>query len=245
MPAKLTQEQFIEKAKAIHGDRYDYSKVEYINGKIKIKISCSKHGIFIQQPEHHLYGSGCQKCAIERKPQCCHLSTNQFIINANKINGNKYDYSNARYTGNKNKVKIICKIHGEFQQTPNNHLRGTQCPKCYKNYKGEIKIETYFKEHKIKYITQKRFKDCRGTMHPMSFDFYLPNHNTCIEYDGEQHFRPIQWYGISQKRANKNFKQIQLHDKIKNEYCSKNNIRLIRIPYTKINDIEKIISRFI
>ena len=134
---KLTTEQFIEKTKSIHGDRYDYSLVEYKNNKTKIKIICSKHGVFKQIPSNHLNGNGCKKCgrSVNRK------TTEEFITDAYCKHGDKYNYKLVEYKNNKTKVKIICPEHDIFEQIPNNHLE-YGCKKCASsnnnnpNYKG-------------------------------------------------------------------------------------------------------------
>jgi hypothetical protein len=117
--------QFILEAKKIHGDKYDYSKVVYINNSEKIKIICRDHGEFIQQPYHHLSGCGCQKCA-----GCHNHSTKEFIDKLKNIHGDKYDYSKVDYINSKNRITIICRKHGDFDQAPYSHLSGNECPKC-------------------------------------------------------------------------------------------------------------------
>jgi very-short-patch-repair endonuclease/Zn ribbon nucleic-acid-binding protein len=144
----LTTEQFIEKAKEIHNNKYDYSLVEYINNKTKIKIICPKHGIFEQKPKNHLSGYNCIKCGYK------FTTKEKFIEQAKKIHGNKYDYSKIEYKNISNKIKIICPIHGEFEQIPSIHiLKKSGCPKCYGNKKltnSEI-IESFSKIHHDKY----------------------------------------------------------------------------------------------
>lgn len=122
---KLTTEQFIEKAKHLHGDKYDYSLVNYITGKGKVKIICKNHGVFEQKAESHLQRIGCAKCAGLYSP-----NTEEFIIKANEKHDYKYDYSLVDYTNCMSKVRIICRKHGKFSQTPNHHLKGSGCPKC-------------------------------------------------------------------------------------------------------------------
>lgn len=118
--------QFIEKSIKVHGDRYDYSLVEYINSSTKIKIICPIHGIFEQVPKYHTSGNGCQKCCNTTR-----LTKNIFIKKSKEIHGDKYDYSLVEYKNNKTKVKIICKLHGEFEQRPDIHLSQKQgCPEC-------------------------------------------------------------------------------------------------------------------
>jgi predicted nucleic-acid-binding Zn-ribbon protein len=118
-------ELFIEKAKLIHEDKYDYSKVDYKNNSTKVIIICKEHGEFKQIPNSHLNGHGCAKCAGKATS-----NTKEFIENALLVHGDKYDYSKVNYIGNKKSVIIICKIHGEFTQIPNGHLNKQGCPKC-------------------------------------------------------------------------------------------------------------------
>ena len=131
---KLTKEKFIEKAKEVHGNKYDYSKVEYINSQTKVCIICKKHGEFWQKPNSHLLGCGCNKCAIEKKSKLATKTTDSFIERAKKLHGDKYDYSKVEYKGKDIKVCIICPKHGEFWQMPHNHLNGAGCPKCKNEY---------------------------------------------------------------------------------------------------------------
>ena len=122
----LTTKEFIEKANSIHNKKYDYSLVEYKNNRLKINIICPKHGMFRQIPSSHLLGNGCPKCANN-----INLTTKEFIEKANSIHNKKYDYSLVKYKNSKTKVKIICKEHGGFEQSPNNHIsKKYGCPKC-------------------------------------------------------------------------------------------------------------------
>lgn len=133
MGKKLTTEQFIEEANIIHNFKYDYSLVNYKNSKTKIKIICSKHGIFEQTPGSHLNGRGCPACANNQRK-----TTEQFIKEANKIHNFKYDYSLVNYVNSYAKIKIICLKHGVFEQTPHDHLKGQGCYIC----NGGVKLST-------------------------------------------------------------------------------------------------------
>lgn len=121
---------FIEKAKKIHGVKYDYSLVNYKNAKTKVSIICKKHGVFWQTPNSHLNGCGCRKCFYEKHALKAKYNKNIFIKKAKKVHGDKYDYSLVDYRNIKTKVEIICPLHGKFKQTPNCHLNGNGCPKC-------------------------------------------------------------------------------------------------------------------
>ena len=126
MGKKLTQEDFIERSIAIHGNKYDYKLVKYENAKTKIKIICKEHGVFEQLPLNHLYQhKGCQKCSNNVKK-----TKKEFIEDCLKIHGDKYNYSIVNYNGNKTKVEIICPEHGSFFQIASNHMNGADCPKC-------------------------------------------------------------------------------------------------------------------
>ena len=149
----LTTEEFIEKAKEIHGDKYDYSKVEYTSTNDKVCIICPEHGDFWQRPHNHLKGQGCPKCSGRFK-----TDTEYFIEKAKKIHGNKYDYSKVEYINAHTKVCIICPEHGEFWQTPQNHLQNKGCKLCgveevkkTKAYTNENFIELSNKIHGGKY----------------------------------------------------------------------------------------------
>ena len=133
--AKLSTEGFIKKAKEIHGDKYDYSKVDYRGNKIKVTIICSIHGEFEQPPSNHLQGQGCPNCGGTVK-----LTTNEFIEKARVVHGDLYDYSKVDYKTNRDKVTIICPIHGGFEQKPSGHLLGSGCPKCNRGFSSDSKL---------------------------------------------------------------------------------------------------------
>ena len=129
---RLTTEKFIEKARKIHGNKYIYTRVEYTDCKTKVCIVCPEHGEFWQSPYKHLSGCGCKECGKIKSGNSKKLSVNEFINRANAKYNSKYDYSKVKYVNAKTKVSIICPVHGEFLQTPDNHLRNHECPKCSK-----------------------------------------------------------------------------------------------------------------
>ena len=127
MPKKLTTEEFIQKAKQVHGDRYDYSEFVYGNAHDKTIIICPEHGAFEQTPANHVYkSSGCPVCSSNKK-----LTKEQFVSRSKEVHGDKYDYSKVDYKNSQTKVTIICPEHGEFHQLPNSHLSGRGCFKCF------------------------------------------------------------------------------------------------------------------
>jgi very-short-patch-repair endonuclease len=230
------KELFIKESKEIHGDKYDYSLVKYLNTEKKVKIICPIHGVFKQTPHNHLgQKQGCPKCFDRTKTR---WTKNQFIKKAKKIHGNKYDYSKVIYFGSKIKVKIICPIHGIFKQKPCSHIGlGTcGCPKCNES-KGEKAIRIYLENKNIDFVYQKKFDNCKSKKN-LRFDFHLPNENLIIEYDGEQHFNINEFFGGKEA-----FKKLKNNDKIKNDFCKENKINLIRIPFFKFNEINNILNK--
>ena len=233
---KLTNRQFINKAIKIHNNKYNYSLVNYINTKTKIKIICPIHGIFKQTPNNHIIKKyGCPSCSNNKS-----LNTISFINRVKKIHNNKYDYSLVNYINAHTKVKIICPIHGVFEQTPNSHYQNIGCSKCHRS-KGEEQIESILLKNNINFKTQKKFENCKDKR-KLPFDFYLPKYNLCIEYDGEQHFKIFNnfWGGISQLSIT------QKHDQIKNKFCKENNINLLRIKYNENieNKLKKELNKY-
>lgn len=150
--------EFINDVKRVHGNKYDYSKVEYINMKTKVEIVCIKHGSFWQSPEKHIdRKQGCASCSNVKK-----LTTEEFIKRAITIHGNVFDYSQVKYRRIDKKVDIICKIHGVFSQRPKDHLNKQGCPSCYGNKKSsaeEFSLKAS-KIHNHKYdYTQVKYKN--------------------------------------------------------------------------------------
>ena len=164
----MTKEEFIEKARKVHGDKYDYSKVDYVNAKTKVCIICPIHGEFWQTPDNHLQGKKCYKCANKN------MTTEDFILKARKVHGDKYDYSKVDYVNTKTKVCIICPKHGEFWQMPNSHLCGSGCILC-----------SYDKLHEIKSFNKEEFIEKAKCIHGDKYDYskvdYVnAKHKVCI-----------------------------------------------------------------
>lgn len=128
---KHNLEDFIKKAQLIHDDKYNYSLVNYINDCTKIIIICKEHGKFFQSPNGHLSGNGCKICGRKLSADKRNLGKEKFIERANKIHKNKYNYEKVNYINSGINVSITCKTHGEFLQSPNKHLIGNGCHKCY------------------------------------------------------------------------------------------------------------------
>lgn len=127
---KKTREDFLNKAKLIHGNEYDYSEVNYVAVKYSVTITCPIHGKFELTPNKHLNGRGCQQCGLEKKKVSKVKGKDKFIEEANKVHNNKYDYSLVEYINNNTKIKVICPIHGMSEQLPSNHLKNGGCFQC-------------------------------------------------------------------------------------------------------------------
>lgn len=232
---KMSNEEIISKFNKVHNNKYDYSLINYrgLNTN-KIIIICPIHGPFEQYPKNHINGMGCPKCSKNNPYN--KLSKNTLKDDMNKIHNNKYEYIIPDNVNAKSKIKIICPTHGEFIQKLGNHIHKKQgCPICSESI-GEKIIASYLTQNNVIFIRQKTFDDCIN-IKKLKFDFYLPEFNTIIEFDGLQHVKPILKFG-----GDNYFNYIKLCDKIKTEYCIKNGIKLIRIPYTEFKNIEKIIK---
>ena len=236
----ITTEDFIKKAKEIHGDRYIYDKTVYKHHAEKVIVKCRTHGEFLISPNNHTHnnkGKGCPYCTGRYK------TTEDFIKEATAVHGDKYDYSKVVYVNATTKVDIICKKHNFlFSQTPNNHCnnkhnpQGKGCPICSSS-KGEIEISKILTENNIRHIQEHKFDDCKN-INLLRFDFYLPEHNTVIEFDGIQHFQAITGFG-----GENSLEATQHRDSIKNEYCQTNNIPLLRIRFDE--NVEDKLTEFL
>ena len=167
--SKSGSENFITKAKSVHGDKYDYSKVEYKNTETKIYIICPEHGGFWQTPNNHLHGQGCPKCGREKSQKSRSFTRQDFINICNNVHHNFYDYSKLDYVNNMSKVCIICPEHGEFWQRASSHLHGQDCPKCAKKI-ASIK----------KTLTTEEFIEKAKRIHGDKYDY------SKVEYEGRK-----------------------------------------------------------
>ena len=275
MPKKLTTEEFILKSKEIHGDKYDYSQVTYINNSTPVEII--HDGVSYEQlPQNHLKGF---KCENNKK-----MTENDFIRKSKEIHGDKYDYSLVDFKNVRSKIKIIYNgviyeqlgyahlqgkspemvpfkitndvfiekskiIHGDifdyslvdcngsnskvkliykeklYKQCLSDHLRGHLPRGIIIDSKGVRDIISILEDRKIKYNREHYYKDCKNVNY-LRFDFYLPDYNILIEYDGRQHFEVVDIWG-----GEEGLRKTKINDNIKNDYCKKNGIPLLRISH--------------
>ena len=174
---KSDSNEFVKKAKKIHGDKYIYDKVEYVNNKVKVCITCPIHGDFWQKPNSHLGGCGCPKCGGKKKS-----NTEEFIEKAKSVHKDKYDYSKANYVNVKHPVVITCPIHGDFLQTPNDHLNGCGCSKC-NSISSKIEEEFYQYIHDTLSIENIKQHD-KKILNGLELDLALPDNKLAIEFNG-------------------------------------------------------------
>ena len=205
----------------MHGDKYDYSKVNYINNYTKVSIICNEHGEYEQTPQNHLFGYKCKDCGIEIMKTKQKTDVDDFIINANIKHNNKYDYSKINYINARTKIIIICKEHGDFEQQPDSHLRGSGCPYCIN--KTEFILYEYIQL--LNYTITKQFKKdwCKNnnTNKYLPFDFCIEEYKIIIELDGRQHFEQV-WIWSSPEEQFEN-------DKYKEKCANENGYSVIRL----------------
>jgi len=205
----------------------------------QIQVCCPIHGWFETQAFIHLK-SGCKSCYLE-STRSLKYTTDEYCTLLEKVHNQFYDYSEVNFTGVKNKIKIGCPHHGFFYQIADDHKCGNGCPDC-SGSKGEKKIIHFLKEHKIDYIFQKSFNTLKYVK-ALRYDFYLPKYNILIEFDGIQHFEKVNFSGtFTNEQMILNLIEIEKKDKIKNNYATSNNIKLVRIKYTEIELISDILQ---
>ena len=214
-----TKDVFVKESIKIHGNKYDYSKVEYLGDKNKVCIICPKHGEFWQTPNNHLKGKGCPDCYGNRK-----LTKEKFIEEAKKIHCDKYDYSKVEYKNVDIKVCIICPKHGEFWQTPSHHISGRGCTKCKMSLYEKTVKKTLDKLH-IDYKFEVGNKTLKWIKN-LRLDFFIPILNIAIEVQGEQHYKPVNMFG-----GYESFEKTIKRDKLKKSICEENGVKLYYIKY--------------
>jgi very-short-patch-repair endonuclease len=223
---QLSVNEFIDRSNLIHNNFYGYEKVKYVNFATPVKIICPLHGDFYQKPHGHLSGKGCGNCGITKRADKKRKTTEQFIQEANLKHGGIYKYDNVDYKAAQQNVSITCKIHGDFLQIADHHLRGRGCPKCINKNEGRLaiilnEIGVVFRNHRI----NNRY-----------FDFYLPEYDLIIERDGEQHyFEPFMIVGSRMKTIEQNHQ----NDIEKTKLAKSKGHQIYRIPYWLSEEDEK------
>jgi len=236
---KILLDEFLIRANEAHNNFYDYSLVtqpQLTNQTSKPFIICPEHGVFRQRASKHMRGEGCQSCATNRVAEFHRLSTEEFIERAREAHGDLYDYSLVDYQAAILPVKIICDEHGIFEQTPHAHtgVQPSKCPTCSirKNH-SELRVGEYLKKH-FSFLGEMQCgakppvlkENTRFKGMSQHFDYWFPEHDIAVEYQGKQHYEPIELFGG--KAA---FLMNMERDERKRNICEENDVVLIEIPY--------------
>lgn len=241
------REEYIQRCVKQHGEKYDYLLIpENVKISDSVKIFCKECGKYFEQTlnVHVRSVIGCQKCAGLEK-----LTQEEFLRRAIEVHGERYNYSKFVVSGVDTKSIIICnKCRKEFLMSPYEHISNNRgCPRHNKS-RGERKIERFLDINDIYYKPQKSFKDCKNII-VLPFDFAILNNDGSVkglvEFHGAQHYRVVCFGGMSIEKAEESFKNLQVRDNIKKEYCQKNGIPLLEIHYKDYKNIPTILSQFI
>lgn len=226
----LTTEQFIENCKN-KGYIDDYDKVVYTSAFSEVTITCPAHGDFQIVATKYISGTGCPVCGDIRRGRNT-ISTPEFIRQAKIKQGTTYTYPNAVYVANDEKLIITCKKHGDFEQTPKSHLRGKGCAICNEST-GERKIANILNENEIRFVREKKFDSCINVKQ-LPFDFFLPEKQILIEYQGIQHYKTVKTDFFGGEEA---LIERQKRDQIKRDWTANSPYKLIEISY--LDDISQ------
>ena len=212
---------------------------DYKNCDTKLKYMCSKHGIKETTLSNFKNNTiGCVECGWDKNANKKRLSIDKAKEYIESLNNNIWLNPDEYINEHEKNLKIQCGSCGKIYVTRMSmykYINTGKCPVCgQKRSRAEYKIATFLEKNNVNFIQEKYFKDCKDKQ-ALLFDFYLPDYNLCVEFDGQQHFEPK--FGID------NFVITKLHDAMKNQYCKWNNIDLLRIPYWEGNYIEQIISK--
>lgn len=233
-----SHEEYVSELKIANSNIIAIDK--YKNYNTPITHKCLKHDIeWIAAPSSVLHGRGCPQCKSEKIAQKtgdrCRKTHIQYIQEVQDVNPDIIVL--GIYIGANIPILHKCKKDGyEWMAAPSRILYGYWCPVCQET-SGERKVRQHLEKNKIKYEFQKTFKDCKD-INALPFDFYLPEYNTAIEFNGQQHYESVEYFGGEEK-----FKTQQKHDQIKRDYCNKNNIKLLEIRYDE--DIEEKLNNFL
>lgn len=237
---------FLKKSTNIHHDFYNYSQIpdKFVYNTV-ISIICPHHGVFKQKACAHASGSGCQTCAKQLRENNVYTKNrhtlSDFVNKAQQMHGQRYDYSTTMYNGQMKKLTIICPTHGPFVCIANNHINGTGCPTCRKS-RGETIIEQWLVKHCYQFECQKTFPNLQmNSTKQLRYDFFVPETNLLIEFDGKQHFEPVCFNGVDVDVAQILYELTVQSDGIKTQYAIDHNIQLLRISYKDIRNIDNIL----
>lgn len=240
---RSNKEEFENKANIIHNEKYIYDRVDYINNWTNVMIGCPIHGYFPQTPHNHLSGAGCPECKKITIGLKNKYTQDEFIEECKRVHGNKYIYTKVKYVDIYTPITIICPKHGDFTQSPRDHLQGCGCQKC-RSSKMEDGLISFLNDNDVSYEYQKRFK----WLGKQSLDFYLKQFNIVIECQGEQHFHPSS-FGSKKFNADEMLIYVQDLDTKKRLLCEEHGIKVlyysnlgIDYPYQVFEDKEELLK---
>lgn len=196
-----------------YNGKYSYEKSDFSKSAVKTIVTCPEHGdFFVSYDKHFNSGVGCKYCSGPSR------DIESFVREAKKIHGNKYSYKKSVYVNAHEPLVITCPVHGDFEQSPNAHLRGQGCPTCGKGKSAlEERIEKLLIKEGINFEKQKK-EDWlkRSAKNAMSLDFYLPDYNLAIECQGKQHFGLGGWsnsydFNVQKERDEWKYNQCKEH----------------------------------
>lgn len=238
LPTRLTQDEFIAKAKLIHGDKYDYSQVKYVTVAVPVTVICPIHGPWQVRPGNHLYAShgkapsGCPICGQKVSNEKKRHTKESFIQRARAIHGDTYDYKKVNYVGYHRQVEIICPKHGSFWTTPDAHLKGGKCHYCACSV-NELELHDVFMRMGISCIKEYRIL-ASNTQY--RYDYYLPELNMLVEYHGRQHYMPAFFNGVQGLRERLE------RDALKQNMAIAYGYSFISIPYDHPGTLEEYVA---
>lgn len=210
-------------------------KEDYLGTHSDIEYICPKHGTQTIMATNLISGHGCRQCQSELLAKMKRYTPQQVKEIIESKNGNKLLNPEDYIRNNVPNLKVRCNCGNTFIIRLDVYKDQFRCSECAgSESKGEYRVRKYLEANNIEFIPQYSFNDCRDIL-PLPFDFYLPNYNTCLEYDGQQHEKP--------QFGKLNFEKLIYHDGIKNEYCRKNNINLIRISFRDYENIDKVLNK--
>ncbi|MHB9925527.1 hypothetical protein [Clostridium botulinum] len=219
--------------KTFEKEKYILVSKDYINARSKLSIQCQHQHIFEMTLNDFKSGNRCPECRKENMSNLFRKKQEEAILEIESKGFEFMSWVDGHYKNTNSKAILKCNKGHKFKAEYDNIVFGdTGCPYCTES-KGEKRIKEYLSINKIKFNTQYRFKNCKNKR-PLPFDFYIPKYNICIEYDGEFHYKKT--------TLGNDLKIQKSHDKIKNNYCKNNNIKLLRIPYWEFDNIETILE---
>lgn len=219
--------------------KYGYELLEeecnYIKSTAPLKVICKQGHISNMILGNVRKGCGCMECYNENRGVAS-IVPYEDRYNMIKSYGYTLITPKSEYVNGDTSVDIMCENKHIYTTTIHRFKMGYRCTEC-QDSKGSRRVKTFLNKYKIRYITEYRFSDCKFKR-TLPFDFYLPNYNICIEYDGRQHYEIVKAFGGMDA-----FIDTKIRDTIKNKYCENNNIKLIRIPYWEFDNIENILIK--